>query len=76
MRSVRSKFLTKDGDGGPVGSDHSTQEVGDGTLIGAAVLRGGPWDTEDVDDPIRKSLFHLNCLCSLLGERKAVWDGC
>lgn len=69
-------FLTKDGDGHPTGSDRSAQYVSDGTLIGAAVQRGGPRDTEDVDDPIWKSLFHLNCLCSLWGERKAVWDGC
>lgn len=60
--------LTKDGDGRPAGSDRSAHDVGDGALIGAAVLRGGSWDAEDVDDPIRKSLFHLNRLHSLRTE--------
>lgn len=74
MRSVWpteiKMFLTKDGDGHPAGSDRSAHYVGNGTLIGAAVLRGGPRDAEDVDDPIWKSLFHLNCLRSLWGGRE------
>lgn len=57
--------LTEDGDSHAADSDLSADFVGDGALVGAAVLRGGLWDTEGVDDPVRKSLFHLNCTHSL-----------
>lgn len=57
--------LTKDGDWHAAGSDLSGDVVDDGALVGAGVLRGGLWDTEGVDTPVRKSLFHLNCTHSL-----------
>lgn len=56
--------LTKDGDGHLFDFD-LTVSVCDRALIGAAVLRGGSWDTEDVNDPVGKSLFHLNGVYSL-----------
>lgn len=62
---VSGQRLTEDGDSRYADSDLSADFVGDGALVGAAVLRGGLWDTEGVDDPVRKGLFHLNCVHSL-----------
>lgn len=61
--------LTKDGHSDAADSDLSTTLVGDGTLVGAAVLRGGFREAKGVDDPVGKTLFHLDCMHSLWEER-------
>lgn len=43
--------------------------MGDGALVGAAVLRGGFEDNEGVDDVVRKGLFSVNGLHSLREEK-------
>lgn len=62
MSEVR---LTKDSNSHAADSDLSADFMGDGALIGATVLRGGLWDTEGVDDPVRKTLLPLNSIQSL-----------
>lgn len=57
--------LTEDGHGDAADPDLSTELMGDGTLVGAAVLRGGFREAEGVDDPVGKTLFHLDCMHSL-----------
>lgn len=63
--------LTKDSNSHAADFDPATQCVGDGALIGAAVLNGGLKDIECVDDLVRSSLFHLNCIHSLESEETA-----
>lgn len=60
-----SRGPTEDGDRRTADSDFSAEFVCDGALVGAAVLRGGMWDTQGVDDPVWESLFQLNCTHSL-----------
>lgn len=62
--------LTEDSDSNAVGSDLSAEWVGDGALVGAAVLSSRLWDTEGVDDPVRKNLLLLNCIHSLKEEKR------
>lgn len=57
--------LTEDSDSHTADSDLPADFVSDGALVDAIVLRGGLGDAEGVDDPVRKSLFHLNCAHSL-----------
>lgn len=60
-----SRRPTEDGDRHTADSDFSAELVRYGALVRAAVLRGGMWDTQGVDDPVWESLFQLNCTHSL-----------
>lgn len=57
--------LTEDGHGDTAGSDLSADFVGDGALVGAAILSGGFLEAECVDNLVRKNLLHLSCIHSL-----------
>lgn len=56
---------TEDGYGNAADSELPGGLVCDAALIGAAVLSGGSWDTEGVDDPVREGLLHLHGIHSL-----------
>jgi len=57
--------LTKNGYSHRADSNFSTDFVCDGAFKGAAVLRGGLWDTEGIDDPVRENLLYQNAIHSL-----------
>lgn len=69
MRTKRK--LTEDSQRHAASSHLPADLMGDGALVGAAVLRGGFDDKEGVDDVVMKGLSRVNGFRSLREEKKS-----